>query len=101
MSWEGLETARAKLWHRQLHLFEVPFYYIEYGIAQLGALQMWLMYREDPAKAIACYRSAMSLGGSQPLPALFEAAGLQFDFSPVMIARLMAEVEDELSRLPV
>ncbi len=101
VSWEGLETARAKLWHRQLHLFEVPFYYIEYGIAQLGALQMWLMYREDPAKAIACYRSAMSLGGSQPLPALFEAAGLQFDFSPVMIARLMAEVEDELSRLPV
>ncbi|MCH2142763.1 MAG: M3 family oligoendopeptidase [Phycisphaerales bacterium] len=101
VSWEGLDTARAKLWHRQLHLFEVPFYYIEYGIAQLGALQMWLMYREDPARAIDHYRTAMSLGGSKPLPALFDAAGLQFDFSPVMIARLMAEVEDELSRLPV
>ncbi len=101
VSWEGLENIRTKLWHRQLHLFEVPFYYIEYGIAQLGALQMWLMYREDPARAIECYRSAMSLGGSKPLPELFEAAGLVFDFSPVMIARLMGEVEAELKRLPV
>jgi oligoendopeptidase F len=88
------------MWHRQLHLFEVPFYYIEYGIAQLGALQMWLIYRDDPARAIDLYKSAMSLGGSKPLPELFESAGLVFDFGPVTIARLIAVVEAELASLP-
>ena len=100
VSWEGLEAERTKLWQRQLHLFEVPFYYIEYGIAQLGALQMWMIYREDPARAIALYREAMSLGGSRPLPELFKSAGLVFDFGPVTIARLVAEVEAELASLP-
>ncbi len=100
VSWEGLEQERTKLWHRQLHLFEVPFYYIEYGIAQLGALQMWMIYREDPARAIELYHAAMSLGGSRPLPELFEAAGLVFDFGPVTVARLLAEVETELAKLP-
>lgn len=99
-SWDGLEDLRAKLWQRQLHLFEVPFYYIEYGIAQLGALQMWLMYREDPSRAIELYRAGMSLGGARPLPALFEEAGLMFDFGPVTIARLLGEVEAELKALP-
>ena len=100
VSWEGLEAERAKMWHRQLHLFEVPFYYIEYGIAQLGALQMWLIYRDDPARAIDLYRTAMSLGGAKPLPELFESAGLVFDFGPVTIARLIAVVEAELASLP-
>jgi oligoendopeptidase F len=100
VSWEGLETERAKMWHRQLHLFEVPFYYIEYGIAQLGALQMWQIYRDDPARAIDLYQTAMSLGGAKPLPELFESAGLVFDFGPVTIARLIAVVEAELASLP-
>jgi oligoendopeptidase F len=100
VSWDGLDQERAKLWQRQLHLFEVPFYYIEYGIAQLGALQMWMIYREDPARAIELYRAALSLGGSKPLPALFEAAGLEFDFSPVTVARLLSEVEAEMAKLP-
>jgi len=100
VSWEGLDQERTKLWQRQLHLFEVPFYYIEYGIAQLGALQMWMIYREDPAQAIELYRAALSLGGSKPLPELFEAAGLVFDFGPVTVARLLSEVEDEMAKLP-
>jgi len=100
VSWEGLESPRTKLWHRQLHLFEVPFYYIEYGIAQLGALQMWMIYREDPKRAIELYRSALQLGGSRPLPELFESAGLVFDFSPAIIERLLGEVETELASLP-
>lgn len=100
VSWEGLEAERAKMWHRQLHLFVVPFYYIEYGIAQLGALQMWLIYRDDPARAIDLYKSAMSLGGSKPLPELFASAGLVFDFGPVTIARLISVVEAELASLP-
>ncbi|MCP4759720.1 MAG: M3 family oligoendopeptidase [Planctomycetes bacterium] len=100
VSWDGLHSERAKLWHRQLHLFEVPFYYIEYGIAQLGALQMWMIYREDPQRAIDLYRKAMSLGGSRPLPELFAEAGLVFDFGPVTIARLLSEVEAELAALP-
>ena len=100
VSWEGLEAERAKMWHRQLHLFVVPFYYIEYGIAQLGALQMWLIYRDDPARALDLYKSAMSLGGSKPLPELFASAGLVFDFGPVTIARLISVVEAELASLP-
>ncbi|MDG2476328.1 MAG: M3 family oligoendopeptidase [Phycisphaerales bacterium] len=100
VAWDGLDQERAKMWQKQLHLFEVPFYYIEYGIAQLGALQMWLMYREDPSRAIELYQSALSLGGSKPLPELFEAAGLVFDFGPVTVARLLAEVEAELAQLP-
>ena len=100
VSWKGLEQYRTKLWHRQLHLFEVPFYYIEYGIAQLGALQLWLASKENPARALEAYRSALQLGGSKPLPALFEAAELSFDFGPVTVARLADALRDELASLP-
>jgi len=101
VSWEGLEQYLAVSWQRQLHLFEVPFYYIEYGIAQLGALQLWLQYKHDPAKAIANYTRAMSLGGSRPLPELFAAAELTFDFGPETMKRLMDEVQKELETLPL
>ena len=101
MSWEGLEQDRAIGWQRQLHLFEVPFYYIEYGIAQLGALQMWLQARTSEAAAIANYRSALSLGGSRPLPELFAAAELDFDFGPETMKRLMGAVQEELDALPL
>ncbi|MEE2719880.1 MAG: M3 family oligoendopeptidase [Planctomycetota bacterium] len=100
VSWEGFEAQRAKAWHRQLHLFNVPFYYIEYGIAQLGALQLWMQYRQDRGQAIENYRRAMTLGGSRPLPELFEAAELTFDFGPGTMKRLMDEVQGELATLP-
>ncbi len=101
VDWSGLEDARASMWHKQLHLFHVPFYYIEYGIAQLGALQLWLAYREDPVKALSAYREALRLGGKRPLPELFEAAGLRFDFTEATLAPLMTAVGGALERLPV
>ncbi|MGQ9734691.1 MAG: M3 family oligoendopeptidase [Candidatus Bipolaricaulia bacterium] len=79
--WKGYEEALENQWQRQLHLFEVPFYYIEYGIAQLGALGVWQRAKSDPQGAIAAYHRALGLGGSRPLPELFAAAGLRFDFS--------------------
>ncbi len=96
----GLEDARAAQWQRQLHLFHCPFYYVEYGIAQLGALQLWLYYQEDPDAAIADYRKALTLGGGRPLPALFEAAGIRFDFSRDTLEPLIETVAQELASLP-
>ncbi|MDY7107493.1 MAG: M3 family oligoendopeptidase [Planctomycetota bacterium] len=100
-SWDGLEQYRPVAWQRQLHLFEVPFYYIEYGIAMLGALQLWLQSKKDERSAIANYRTALSLGGSRPLPDLFAAADLEFDFGPETMKRLMDEVGSELRALPL
>ncbi|MBN1870675.1 MAG: M3 family oligoendopeptidase [Candidatus Omnitrophica bacterium] len=99
IDWSGLEDERAVLWHRQLHVFEAPFYYIEYGVAQLGALQLWMNSRQNFKKTIQDYRNALSLGGSRPLPELFEAAGLRFDFSEKIIDPLMKEVQKELTRI--
>lgn len=98
VDWTGLEEYRAHSWHRQLHLFEVPFYYIEYGIAQLGALQVWQNSLVDEAKAIDLYKAGLSLGGSQGLRALFEATGLKFDFSKQGIAPLLATVRENWLR---
>src|SRR5205814_3760556 len=81
VDWSGIEKVREKLWHRQLHIFIHPFYYIEYGIAQLGALQVWANSRQDKAQALQRYQHALALGGSRPLPDLFAAAGCEFDFS--------------------
>jgi oligoendopeptidase F len=100
VDWTGLEEFLGSAWQRQQHLFGSPFYYIEYGIAQLGALQMWMNYRRDPVGALEAYKRGLSLGGSRPLPELFEAADLRFDFGPGMIRRLWDEVEAELARLP-
>jgi oligoendopeptidase F len=101
VSWQGLEAERASVWHRQSHLFLSPFYYIEYGIAQLGALQLWLRSLEEGEKvAIDAYKRALSLGGSRPLPELFKAAGLKFDFGESMVTRLVDRVEKELDKLP-
>lgn len=99
IDWTGLEEEKASLWHRQLHIFEYPFYYIEYGIAQLGALQLWVRARKDPRKALADYRKALALGGSRPLPELFAAAGLRFDFSAATVEPLVEAVAEELKRL--
>ncbi|MEY4885421.1 MAG: hypothetical protein RL151_730 [Bacteroidota bacterium] len=95
----GLEKFREISWQRQLHLFEVPFYYIEYGIAQLGAIGMWKQYRENPSAALKNYTDALALGGTKTLPELYAAAGLPFDFSPETIKALMEMVEHELDQL--
>lgn len=99
VDWTDQENARDHSWHRQLHIFLYPFYYIEYGIAQLGALQIWKRSLTDRAGAVASYRSALALGGSKPLPQLFEAAGAKFALDEALIASLMGAVGEELGRL--
>jgi oligoendopeptidase F len=99
VDWRGYEAARANLWHRQLHIFIHPFYYIEYGIAQLGALQVWANSRRDKAAALRDYQRALALGGSRPLPDLFAAAGCKFEFSRATMAPLVELVREELGEL--
>jgi len=98
--WQGYDAARANLWHRQLHIFTHPFYYIEYGIAQLGALQVWANSKRDKVEALNQYKHALALGGSRPLPELFAAAGCNFEFSRKTMAPLVRLVRDELAKLP-
>ncbi len=100
ISWKGLEAQHESLWHRQLHIFGVPFYYIEYGIAQLGALQVWANSLEGEGDAIKHYLSALALGGSKSLPELFETAGAKFDLGPETVGPLMNRVEAALEALP-
>ena len=99
MDVSGLEEYRRYGWQRQLHLFEVPFYYIEYGIAQLGAIGLWKQFKENKEKAIQNYINALQLGGTRTLPELYEAAGLQFNFSPDYISELMLFVKDEMEKI--
>jgi oligoendopeptidase F len=99
IDFSGLEQYRQIGWQRQLHLFEVPFYYIEYGIAQLGAIGLWMQYRQNPEQALQNYINALSLGGTKTLPALYEAAGLKFDLSPKHIKTLMEFVNGEMEKL--
>ncbi|PFI79853.1 M3 family oligoendopeptidase [Bacillus cereus] len=96
---EGYENWIATGWLPVLHIFELPFYYIEYAIAQLGALQMYKQYKQNPNQAIENYKKALSLGSSKSLPAIYEAAGIRFDFSGETIKELMLFVEDELESL--
>jgi oligoendopeptidase F len=99
VDWSGYEKARTNLWHRQLHIFLHPFYYVEYGIAQLGALQIWANSRKDRAKALSEYHRGLSLGGSRPLPELFQAAGCRFDFSRETVKPLVNLISTELQKL--
>ena len=99
VDWSGYEAARAHLWHRQLHIFLHPFYYIEYGIAQLGALQVWANSKRDKVKALADYKKSLALGGSRPLPELFAAAGCKFEFSAATIKPLIQLTRSELAKL--
>jgi len=101
VDWDGLEEERKFVWQRQGHLFGVPFYYIEYGIAQLGALGIWLISLEQGEDAaLAAYKKSLMLGGSVPLPELFKAAGLDFDFGDETVGRLVKRVQAELDKLP-
>lgn len=99
VDWRGLQEYDRHSWHRKLHFFEVPFYYVEYGIAQLGALQVWMNSKQDYDHAVALYRNGLALGGSRPLPELFEAAGLEFDFSEKTLRPLIEAVMEEIERL--
>ncbi len=96
IDYSGLEAYRSNAWQRQLHLFEVPFYYIEYGIAQLGAIGMWMQYKKNKELALDNYCNALALGGTKTLPELYKTAGLEFDFSPEKIKVLMEFVKAEM-----
>ncbi|MBS1733196.1 MAG: M3 family oligoendopeptidase [Bacteroidetes bacterium] len=98
IDYSGLDLFRSYAWQRQLHLYEVPFYYIEYGIAQLGAIGMWMQYKENKEHALDNYCKALSLGGTKTLPELYKAAGLEFDFSPGKIKVLMDFVNAEMEK---
>ncbi len=97
VNYEGLDDYRSNAWQRQLHLYEVPFYYIEYGIAQLGAIGMWMQYKNNAEQALDNYCNALSLGGTKTLPELYKTAGLEFDFSPEKIKVLMEFVQKEMN----
>ncbi len=97
VDWSGLDDALAMQWIGQTHLFNHPFYYVEYGIAQVGALQVWSRYRRDPVAAVEAYRRALALGGTRPLPELFAAAGVEFDLSPAMLHALVADLAAQIS----
>jgi oligoendopeptidase F len=99
INWNGLDEYQKNIWQKQLHLFEVPFYYIEYGIAQLGAIGLWMQFKKSKTLALDHYIDALSLGGTKTLPELYEAAGLKFDFSGPYIKELMYFVEGELKGL--
>jgi oligoendopeptidase F len=98
VDWSGLERERVARWHRQLHIFMYPFYYIEYGIAQLGAVQVWRNSLEDPIRAVARYREALSLGAVQPLPEIYRTAGARLTFDVDSIAELVQLVESHIDR---
>ncbi|NMM49379.1 M3 family oligoendopeptidase [Marinigracilibium pacificum] len=97
--WSGLEHYRENLWQRQLHLYEVPFYYIEYGMAQLGAVAVWKRFKEDNKAGLEGYKNALKLGYTKTIPEIYEAAGISFDFSSDYIKELMSFVNDELNKI--
>jgi len=97
--WNGIEHFREVEWHRQGHIFRQPFYYIEYGIALLGALQLWIQTATDSPTSISRYRAALALGGSRPLPELFETAGLRFEFGESLIRPVVEKTFEEWQKL--
>jgi oligoendopeptidase F len=99
VDWSGLEKLKEYIWQRQLHLYEVPFYYIEYGIAQLGAIGVWRNYRRDPKSGLAGYKNALSLGYKAPIREIYAAANVPFDFSREHIRELMEFVWEEIETL--
>jgi oligoendopeptidase F len=97
--WSGLEKFKDSLWQKQLHLFEVPFYYIEYGMAQLGAVAVWKNYKDNPEKGLISYMNALKMGYTKSIPEVYEAANIKFDFSKKNISELMNFVKEEMQRL--
>ncbi|MGQ0640442.1 MAG: M3 family oligoendopeptidase [Gemmatimonadaceae bacterium] len=99
VDWTGLERERVSRWYRQLHIFEYPLYYIEYGIAQIGALQLWRDSLREPAETLRRYRRALALGGTQPLPEIYRAAGARLVFDAEGMKELVALVEQRIAEL--
>lgn len=99
VNWSGLEGERVARWYRQLHIFELPFYYIEYGIAQLGALQLWRDAQHDPAGTMQRYKRALALGGTRGLPDIYAAAGARLVFDEAGMRELVTLVEQRLDAL--
>lgn len=99
VDWSGIEDLKVARWYRQLHIFLVPFYYIEYGLAQLGALQVWRNSLRDQIAAVAAYRQALALGNTRPLPDLFAAAGATFSFNEAIVGDLVEMIEDRLAEM--
>ncbi len=99
VDWSGLEQEMMTGWHRKLHIHEVPFYYIEYGLAQLGAVQVWGNALRDQARAVADYRRALALGGTVSLPQLYATAGAKFAFDTATLQRAVDLIEQVLAEL--
>jgi oligoendopeptidase F len=97
IDWEGYEDFRKTMWHKQLHIFEVPFYYIEYGIAQLGAIAVWRNFKKDKQQAIQHYKEALALGYTRPIPEMYKKAGVDFNFSAAYVSELMQFVQAEFN----
>lgn len=97
--WSGFEQFKESMWHRQLHIFELPFYYIEYGMAQLGAISVWRNYKKDPKKGLEAYLRGLRMGYTDTIGQIYEAMDIKFDFSKGYISELMSFVEGELEEL--
>ena len=97
--WSGNDDALGNLWQKQLHIFEVPFYYIEYGIAQLGAIAVWKNYKENPEEALKNYLEALKLGYTKTIKEIYEIAGIEFNLSAAYVKELADFVKDELAKL--
>ena len=98
VDWTGYEDALCNLWQKQLHLFEVPFYYIEYGMAQLGAIAMWRSYKINGKDALKNYDNALKLGYTKSISELYEVSGIQFDFSQKYVKELAEFISNELKK---
>lgn len=99
VAWDGYEQVFNTSWQRQLHIFELPFYYIEYGFAQLGAIGVWKNYQEDSQSGLEKYKQALALGYTRSIPDLYEAAGVHFAFDPESVQLLMQSVEEYIAKL--
>jgi oligoendopeptidase F len=99
VDWSGYQNAKETGWHRKLHLYKVPFYYVEYGLAQLGAAQVWLNAKENPSKAFKQYRRALAMGATVALPDLYETAGVRFAFDADTLGGIVEKIELEIEAL--
>lgn len=99
VSWQGLEQFKPYLWQKQLHLYEVPFYYIEYAMAQLGAIAVWRNFRQNPQEGLEAYKRALALGYTAPIGDIYAAAGIRFDFSTDYLRTLADFVREEMAKL--
>jgi oligoendopeptidase F len=101
IDWSGLEAECVTGWQRKLHIHQFPFYYVDYGLAQLGAVQIWRNALADQAGALAAYRSALALGGTLPLPQLYVTAGARLAFDAVTLREAVELIEANLSQLEI